>query len=246
MASGSRRDFLISSGAALGGLAGGVAGLATLGMPAQAFAGAKWTTLTKEAGITVTTRREKKRQFPTFRGTGRVKADMWSIIAVIQDADKHTQWLHECSDSSMLKRVDDTTQIVYNRIDAPWPVKDREVILRGKIDFIDPQREIKIRFRAIKSKLKAPTADVIRMPVLEGHWYLVAMGPDKTLVEYQVNADPGGELPDWLIEQSSKDLPLHTLKKLRKQVAKTKGSYDEFIASGKAKLAAATSEDAPG
>lgn len=204
-----------------------------------AFAGGKWTTLTKEAGITVTTRREKKRQFPTFRGTGRIKADMWQIIAVIQDASKHTEWLHQCSDAGMLKQVDQLTQIVYNRIDAPWPVKDRDVVLRGKIDFINPASEVKIRFRAIKSSLKKTPSDVIRMPILEGHWYLVSMGQGKTLVEYQVNADPGGELPQWLVEQGSKELPLFTLKNLRKQTKKTTALYANFIQESQDKIRAA-------
>lgn len=200
--------------------------------PRSAWAGGKWKTLTKEAGVTVTLRREKNRQFPTFRGTGRVKANMLDIIAVIQDAGRHSQWLHQCSEGARLKQIDETTQIVYNRIDSPWPVKDRDVVLRGKLDVITPGREVKIRFRAVKTGLKAPVKDVVRMPLLEGHWYMVAMSETKTLVEYQVNADPGGELPAWLVEQASKELPLFTLKNLRKQVAKTagKGVYDDFKA----------------
>jgi hypothetical protein len=232
MSFGSRRRFLISGGAAS-------AALASAALPVPAFAGGRWSTLTKEAGITVTTRTEKGRQFPTFRGTGRVKADLWKIIAIIQDASKHTQWLHQCSEGGMLKRVDEMTQIVYNRIDAPWPVKDRDVVLRGKIDFINPAKEVKIRFRAINSGLKKKPSDVVRMPVLEGHWYLVSMGPGKTLVEYQVNADPGGELPAWVVEQGSKELPLFTLRNLRKQATKTGSSYDGFIAESQAKIRAA-------
>ncbi len=213
-----------------------VAGAALSLAPRAAFAGA-WTTISKEAGITVTTRREKDRQFPTFRGTGRIKAGILDIVSVIQDAGRHSQWLHQCSEGKMLKRVDDTTQIVYNRIDSPWPVKDRDVVLRGKIDVITPGKEVKIRFRAIKTSLKGPVSGVVRMPVLEGHWYMVAMGESKSLVEYQVNADPAGELPQWLVEQASKELPMFTLKNLRKQVAKTSaaGTYADFQREVRAK-----------
>jgi hypothetical protein len=45
-------------------------------------------------------------------------------------------------------------------------------------------------------------------------------------VEYRVNADPGGSLPDWLVTQTTKDLPLHTLINLRSRVKKMSGSYD--------------------
>jgi hypothetical protein len=217
-----RRDFLISSAAA------GAASF--FGNPSAAHAGGKWVTITKEKGITVTNRREKNRQFPTFRGTGRVKHPILDTFAVISDADRQKEWMHKCADSAMLKTVDKMTRITYNRTDAPWPVKDRDCTLRAKVDVITPGKEIKIRFRAIKTRLKGEVADVVRMPVLEGHWYMVAMGPDKTLVEYQVNADPAGELPDWVVEQTSKDLPLHTIVNLRGQLNKTKGQYDQFIA----------------
>mgnify|MGYP000096950266 CR=1 FL=1 len=218
-----RRDFLLSTATAAGVFA-------TLGLPSLAHAGGKWVTITKEQGVTVTNRREKNRQFPTFRGTGRVKANILDVFAVISDADRQKEWMHKCADSAMLKVVDDKTRITYNRTDAPWPVKDRDCTLRAKVQIITPQKEIKIRFRAIKTKLKGEVADVVRMPVLEGHWYLVGMGGDKTLVEYQVNADPAGELPDWVVEQTSKDLPLHTIVNLRKQVKATMGQYEDFKA----------------
>ncbi len=39
-----------------------------------------------------------------------------------------------------------------------------------------------------------------------------------TLVEYQVHANPGGSLPDWLANVASKKLPHDTLIGLRRQV----------------------------
>ena len=223
-----RREFVTA--ASLGAVA-------TL-IPRTSFAGS-WKLVSRESGITVSTRIEGDRQYPTFRGTGRVKAGIADIVAVIQDASRHTQWLHECSDAAELKVVNDNTRIVYNRVDAPWPVSDRDVVLRGTMDIIS-SKEVRIRFRAIKTGLKKPVAGVVRMPILDGHWYLVAANETATLVEYQVNADPGGKLPAALVETSSKDLPLHTIKNLRRQVAKTQGAgtYDKLIGDYMAKLRA--------
>ena len=188
-----RRQFLASVGAGMGALG-------VLGLPGVAHARGKWQTITKESGITVTTRMEKNRQFPTFRGTGRVSANIYDVLAVLQDAGRQTEWMHNCVDAAVLKNVDDTTRIIYNRTGAPAGVSDRDCVLRAVVDIVTPGLEIKTRFRAIKSSLKPPVNGVVRMPVLEGHWYLVAMGDEKCLAEYQVNADPAGKLPDWLVE----------------------------------------------
>ncbi len=68
------------------------------------------------------------------------------------------------------------------------------------------------------------------MPRLRGHYVLKILDYNKTRVEYQIDADPGGMLPDWLIESASKDIPLNTLTGLKKRVAQTRkaGTYKEF------------------
>ena len=72
-----------------------------------------------------------------------------------------------------------------------------------------------------------PVKGAVRMPFLRGHWILLPVGGG-TDVEYQVHADPGGSLPEWIANLASKKLPLLTLTGLRKQ-AKVR-SYPEFEA----------------
>lgn len=225
----SRRQFL-SGGAAA------TAALASAAFTAPALAGDKWTTVARKSGITVTIRREQGRQFPTFRGTGRVDADLWKLVAIIRDASKHTQWVDHCTESGLLKAIDDMTHILYNRIDVPWPAKDRDAVIHGKITFTDPSREVKVHFRGVTTSLRKTPPDALAIPHIEGHWYLVSMGKGKTLVEYQVNADPGGELPQWIVELGSNEQPMVTLLNLRAQVKRTGSLYDEYIAETQAKL----------
>lgn len=225
----SRREFL---GTGAVGVAAGVVGA----LPAIAQAKGEWEVIARESGITVTTRREKDRQYPTFRGTARIKCNPWDLIAVVHDATRHVDWAHKCSESVCLKEVDTTTSIIYSRTALPWPVKDRDVILRGAVSVIQPDKELRIRFQAISSGLKKAPEGVIRISVLDGHWYLVGMGENKTFAEYQVNADAGGALPQWLVEQSSRDLPLITIRNMRTQIAKTKksGIYKDWIEEARA------------
>ena len=110
-----------------------------------------------------------------------------------------------------------------------------DVVLRSKLKIIEPGKELKARFTSITSPLKGEVEDVVRMPHLEGFWHLVQINEKLTKVTYQVNADPAGMLPDWLVVMTSRDIPLHTLKGLRDQVAKTKGEYTDFVSRWKAK-----------
>jgi len=194
--------------------------------PTEAAPTASWETITREKGILVSTREEPGRQFPSFRGIGRVDASVWEIIAILEDADNHVKWMHDCNGSRVVAKVDSTHQVVYNRTDAPWPVADRDIVLASNYQVTKGGKEIWAKFKATRHT-DAPEVDgVVRMPNLEGHYHLVALDDGHSLVEYRVNADPGGSLPDWLVTQTTKDLPLHTLFNLRERVKAMRGKYD--------------------
>lgn len=203
-----------------------VAGVgAAIVAPRLAFAASKWETITREEGIIVSIRAEAGREFPTFRGIGRVNANKWQILAMLEDADRHTEWMHKCSGSKMLEKKGPGVQIVYNRTDAPWPVKDRDVVLKSSYKTAREGKEIWAKFRQTTSGKMGPVDGVVRMPTLTGHYHLVEIDEGRTMVEYQVNADPGGALPDWIVKQTTKDLPLHTLKNMRKRMKTVGGKY---------------------
>ena len=57
---------------------------------------------------------------------------------------------------------------------------------------------------------------------------LKAIGPNQTEVSYLLDIDPGGSLPAGWLNGWSKN-PHLVLKKLQKQIVKTKGYYGDFI-----------------
>ena len=48
------------------------------------------------------------------------------------------------------------------------------------------------------------------------------LGQNSTRVTYQIDSDPGGWLPNWIIKLASKKIPLKTLINLRKQIKRLK------------------------
>ena len=61
----------------------------------------------------------------------------------------------------------------------------------------------------------------VRTLKLKGEWILEALENGQTRVTYEVNADPGGLLPAWLVNLGSRKLPLKTLKNMREQLKST-------------------------
>jgi hypothetical protein len=192
----------------------------------EAAALASWQTITRERGVLVSTRDEAGRQFPSFRGIGRVDGSVWEIIAVLEDADHAKDWMHDCNGSALLEKIDSHHQIIYNRTDAPWPVADRDIVLESTYQVTNGGKEIWAKFKQTTHTKMPVVNGIVRMPTLEGHYHVVAIDDSHSLVEYRVNADPGGALPDWLVTQTTKDLPLETLVNLRARVKTMRGQYD--------------------
>lgn len=189
---------------------------------------AGWSPIAEEDGITVTSRPSEQSPLPIFRGVGLVDAPLLEVLAVVTDADRHHEWIFSCSDSAMIAQSTATTGIVYNRTATPWPVPDRDVVLDSRVEVIDGEREIMVRFSATQHPQQPPRDGVVRMTYLRGHYHLWAEG-ERTRVEYQVDSDPGGRLPTWLATRGTRDMPLESLKGLRTQLTRTRGTYEERV-----------------
>jgi hypothetical protein len=101
------------------------------------------------------------------------------------------------------------------------------------VEFDAAHSFINVQFWATPSSLMQPVKGVVRMTDLQGHWKLWARDENQTLMEYQVNADPKGLLPQWVAKLATKNLPLHTIRNLRQQVKKTQNWYSQRIAQWK-------------
>ena len=179
-----------------------------------------WEKVSNSDGILVERRTVPGSSLKEFRGRGVVDAPLPRVLAVLQDAPHRSEWMSDCSSSYVIEENHDSrTQIAYHRTKAPWPVADRDSINRAQIRLDVENRRIVLPFEGIEHPKGPPVKGVVRMPFIRGHWILSPVrGGKATEVEYQVHANPGGSLPDWIANLASKKLPQQTLIGLRRQV----------------------------
>ena len=179
-----------------------------------------WEKVSNSDGIMVERRAVPGSNLKEFRGRGVIEAPLPRVLAVLQDAPHRAEWMSDCSSSYIVEEDHDKrTQIAYHRTKAPWPVADRDSINRAEIRLDVANRRVVLPFEGIEHPKGPPVKGVVRMPFIRGHWILApARGGKATEVEYQVHANPGGSLPDWIANLASKKLPQQTLIGLRRQV----------------------------
>lgn len=208
----------------------------SLAQPAVAsepvFEYGEWEFVREGHGIVVHRREVKGSPLHEFRGRGVVKAPIERVYAVVRDAERRTQWMGNCAASWGID-LRDAEQTIYYRTKAPWPLFDRDVILYGKSGIDLDNGVWVVPFASVEHPEGPEVKGVVRMPFLRGHWKLFPQeGGKETLVEYQVHADPGGSLPNWVVNWVSRKLPYETLLGLRRQADEV--SYPEDEAAAKA------------
>lgn len=168
-----------------------------------------------EDGITVEEEAEPGRALPILIGSTTMKASAPQILAWLTAVHTYVDWQHSCEEARVLPQPDGS-RLTYNRIGSPWPVSDRDVVLRTSRENL-ADGGIRVEFRSTDEADFAATSGVVRMPRLVGSYELTPNGNGETHVVYTVDSDPGGSLPDWLVRQAAKNLPFQTLKNLRER-----------------------------
>lgn len=198
-------------------------------LPAPAHA-SEWEVLVERDGIVASRRLIKGRDFPQLRSVGVVRGTPYEILAVLQDVPAYVEWLPDCVDSRVVRAIDQWRSVIYMRTDAPWPVSDREAVVENRVDFTDPPVKVTVSFATITASDVRRKPGTVRMKLATGSYTIEAIDDTRSRVLYQIDADPGGDLPGWLITLQSRRNPFETIAGLRRQIEKTRGRYPAEIA----------------
>ena len=178
-----------------------------------------WEHVEEDDGITIWKREVPGQEVPSFRGQVVIDTGIDEVRSAIEDWQHHTQWMHRCVESKQLKRLNDFESLLYNRTDSPWPVSDRDVVLKTKRQVSSDGSDILLSFQNVQTELQPAVDGVVRMPKLVGFYKLTRLRRDKTKVLYQVEANVGGSLPEWMVKRVVKGMPYETLARLRDRLA---------------------------
>lgn len=109
---------------------------------------------------------------------------------------------------------------------APWPVRDRDVVVSVRAVYGEPG-EVILRIAAITAAPIPARDGVVRMPHFVAHYRFRALAAGRFQVAYQLDVEPGGTLPEWLKKLVARNLAHDTLADLRERVrwARAHGLY---------------------
>lgn len=156
-----------------------------------------------------------------FKATTVVKSSLSGLVNLIMDTDNASEWVYRTDKIEVLKRDDaQQTFLVRAETDFPWPLKDRDVIVQGKVSQDPASLVVTIQSQSVGGY--PAREDFVRMPDMQGTWIFKPLGKGQVEVTMIGRADPAGVLPHAVINLVIQETPYNTLKGLQKVIGAEK------------------------
>ncbi len=171
-----------------------------------------------EDGVTVYTRRLPDRPVVQVKGTIMVQKSVEELVRLWSNVDNYVRWMYQCRDSRTLETIDENSLIVYIVTASPWPLADRDNILRATMER-HRTGEVYIDLQAQPDYLQ-PQEGIVRVRDSFGAVRMIPAGrpggppPDQkgwVLVEFEFYYDPLGQIPTSIINLFIDEFPYTTM-----------------------------------
>jgi hypothetical protein len=187
--------------------------------------GAEWKKIGESDGITGYTRATPRSKVEQMKGVGIIDAPVPVVEALIRDVPAATEFMYKCKESSFVNTTEHKSSkdavYFYNVTSMPYPVSSRDVVARSDYSIDKATGAVYVHTEGIKSDYNVD-GQKVRMPLLVSDFILVPRGPDKTEVSFITLADPGGNLPAFVVNAVTKNLSIQTITGMREMVKKDK------------------------
>ena len=177
------------------------------------FSADKWTVLKAADGVEISSRPSTGSPINDIRSTAKIKASLDSVVALLRDYSARPQWDSMCGEVKVLKQ-DATSETVYVQTKIPWPVTDRDLVMR--VEWTQDATTGVVTMHAIGTPDAAPPHEGrVRMASFDNVWTFTPMDGGIVAVESIAHADPGGPMPVFMINKLSSDAPLEAMRKIK-------------------------------
>ena len=135
-------------------------------------------------------------------------------VGLILDVDHAVKWVPYMGSVKVLSRDDKKGEfLLYMVLDFPFPLKDRDLVVQGKI-VKDAQGVISIKNKAI-DKGYAKNPDYVRLTHYEGDWSFQKLANNKVKVSTYGYANPEGSIPLTFVNMFVQQQPYQMLQKMK-------------------------------
>lgn len=160
---------------------------------------APWTLEKEDGGIALYSRPVADSPFLAVKAIATIDAPAEKVAQLLGDGNGCSAWRAMCKSSEVLSAVSDSESLVYLVLDLPWPVSDRDLVVRS-IAHVDAQSQT-LHVKLESASAEHPVQDYVRAES-SGEYELKVIGATQSQFTYIQHTDIGGDLSPDMINPS--------------------------------------------
>ena len=177
--------------------------------------GEDWKLEKEKDGISVYTRQPEGTNIKEFKATVEIQSEIQFLVDMVLDVEEYNQWMDNIKSAEVFQRINDDNFFVYSEINVPWPMTNRDLITKNKVNRDANSGAVHITLKGMEGILPEKEG-IIRMPEADGFWIFTPQKNGYISVVYQFLGDPGGSIPDWMINMFLVDGPYKSLTNMKR------------------------------
>ncbi len=196
-------------------------------LPAPVLA-QSWEPVLREENLQIYRRAYPGSPLQEIRGVTRVEASLNALMALLKDADFNRQWVYRSGGARILDEEGYARAYVYGIVDAPWPMQDRDTVVRFDYSQDADSAEITIKIENFPDYIPSD-GRYVRVPDFGGFWALRPRADGWVEVTYQVYGDPGGWVPVWVANFAAVTSVTRTLQNMGDAVQQYQAAQSPYV-----------------
>lgn len=173
-------------------------------------------TLKKTAdNIKVYTCKAKQEKFKSLKAELTIEnVTLEQLRSALFDVPNYVNWQYKLEEAKVLQHINDNEIIFRSVVDSPWPVENREMLVRFTCIMDAANNRMEIIARGGIKYDYPQDDDLVRVPFSEARWEVTTQGNNIHIL-YYLQVDPGGSLPAWIVNMAMAEGPFESFKKLK-------------------------------
>ena len=187
---------------------------------AQGSKNIPWELIKVKEPLRIYTRTSTDSDIKEIRMTTTIKASLTDFIDALNDADSYKKWVYKCESSKLVKKVSSTELYYQIETDFPFPLSDRDLVVRT-IQKFDDSGVFYSNSVAYPDK-EPEKKGVVRIQLFESHWKVTPQNDGSVYIDYNSKVDPAGSIPQWVVNLGLTVGPIKSMESFTKFVEEWK------------------------
>ncbi|MGQ0737958.1 MAG: START domain-containing protein [Bacteroidota bacterium] len=141
------------------------------------------------------------------------------LIAVLTNTSRFSEWIFHNKTSRLLKKNSVHDLVYYSETRMPWPLSNRDVIIRMRINTTNLPGSLSIQGNNEVDFIPEIPGRV-RVPHYKANWVVTMPASSSLKISYILEIDPGGSIPPWVANSYADKGPFETFSNLAEELKK--------------------------